>query len=126
MIVPEHTRKRSRNSVDDDLAKRVRILRDLQDVTCRLIAAEREAYGMDKGNPAEHHRNNHPANNPRNRLMGKRDIPLLTPEVLKPLLEPGKRYRGAHGGRASGKSHFFAELIVEQALRLQATTAARD
>lgn len=48
--------------------------------------------------------------------MGKRDIPLLTPEVFEPLLEPGKRYRGAHGGRASGKSHFFAELIVEQAL----------
>lgn len=39
--------------VDDELAKRVRILRDLQDVTCRLIAAEREAFGMDKGNAAD-------------------------------------------------------------------------
>lgn len=34
---------------DEDLAKRVRILRDLKDCTCSLIAAEREAFGMDKG-----------------------------------------------------------------------------
>lgn len=27
------------------------------------------------------------------------------------------RYRGAHGGRASAKSHFFAELLVEESLR---------
>jgi len=32
------------------------------------------------------------------------------------LLEP-KRYKGAHGGRGSGKSHFFAELLVEDCLR---------
>lgn len=48
--------------------------------------------------------------------MGKRDISLLTPEVFEPLLEIGKRYRGAYGGRASGKSHFFAERLVEEAL----------
>ena len=30
-----------------------------------------------------------------------------------PLLEP-KRYKGASGGRASGKSHFFAEYAVEE------------
>jgi phage terminase large subunit len=29
-----------------------------------------------------------------------------------PLLKP-KRYKGAKGGRSSGKSHFFAELLVE-------------
>lgn len=38
---------------DEDLAKRVRILKDLKDVTCSLIAAEREAFGMDKGNAAD-------------------------------------------------------------------------
>lgn len=32
-----------------------------------------------------------------------------------PLLAPG-RYKGAHGGRGSGKSHFFAESLVEAAL----------
>lgn len=30
-----------------------------------------------------------------------------------PLLEPA-RYKGAHGGRGSGKSHFFAELMIEE------------
>lgn len=38
-----------------------------------------------------------------------------TPEVFLPLLEPA-RYKGAHGGRGSGKSHFFAELLVERCL----------
>jgi phage terminase large subunit len=32
--------------------------------------------------------------------------------VFEPLLEPG-RYKAAHGGRGSGKSHFFGELLVE-------------
>jgi phage terminase large subunit len=36
--------------------------------------------------------------------------------ALAPLLHPA-RYKGAHGGRGSGKSHFFAELAVEDALR---------
>lgn len=39
-----------------------------------------------------------------------------TAEVFEPLLEPS-RYKGAHGGRGSGKSHFFAELAVEDAVR---------
>ena len=38
------------------------------------------------------------------------DIP--TPRWALPLLEPA-RYKGAFGGRGSGKSHFFAELLVE-------------
>jgi phage terminase large subunit-like protein len=38
-----------------------------------------------------------------------------TPRVFKPLLEPS-RYKGAHGGRGSGKSHFFAESGVERSL----------
>jgi Phage terminase large subunit len=35
-----------------------------------------------------------------------------TPRVFAPLLNPS-RYKGAYGGRGSGKSHFFAECIVE-------------
>jgi phage terminase large subunit len=38
-----------------------------------------------------------------------------TPRAFKPLLAPA-RYKGAYGGRGSGKSHFFAELAIEEAL----------
>lgn len=40
-------------------------------------------------------------------------LQLPTPEVFAPLLQPG-RYKGAHGGRASAKSHFFAGLWLEE------------
>lgn len=40
---------------------------------------------------------------------------LKTPEVFEPLLEPA-RYLGAWGGRGSGKSHFFAEKLIEDCL----------
>lgn len=40
---------------------------------------------------------------------------LPTPEVYEPLLQPS-RYKGAWGGRGSGKSHFFSELLVERNL----------
>lgn len=43
-------------------------------------------------------------------------LSLDTPEVFEPLLQPA-RYRAAWGGRGSGKSHFFAELVVEESLR---------
>lgn len=36
-----------------------------------------------------------------------------TPRWAVPHLEPA-RYKGAHGGRGSGKSHFFAEMLVEE------------
>jgi phage terminase large subunit len=39
---------------------------------------------------------------------------ILSPQVpraLAPLLQPA-RYKGAHGGRGSGKSHFFAEMMI--------------
>lgn len=39
------------------------------------------------------------------------DIP--TAEVFEPLLQPS-RYKGAHGGRGSGKSHFFGGLVTEE------------
>lgn len=38
-----------------------------------------------------------------------------TAPVFEPLLQPS-RYKGAYGGRGSGKSHFFAELLIEEAL----------
>lgn len=37
------------------------------------------------------------------------------PRVFAPLLDPA-RYKGAYGGRGSGKSHFFAEQLVEDSL----------
>jgi phage terminase large subunit len=36
--------------------------------------------------------------------------------VFAPLLPPA-RYKGAWGGRGSGKSHFFAELLIDDSLR---------
>jgi phage terminase large subunit len=42
-------------------------------------------------------------------------LAIETPRVFKPLLAPA-RYKGAHGGRGSGKSHFFAELAVEESI----------
>jgi len=43
------------------------------------------------------------------------ELEIKTPRVFKPLLADGLRYLGAHGGRGSGKSHFFAELAIERA-----------
>lgn len=37
--------------------------------------------------------------------------------AFKPLLEPA-RYKGAWGGRGSGKSHFFAELLIRDCLMI--------
>jgi phage terminase large subunit len=45
-----------------------------------------------------------------------------TAEVFEPLLAPA-RYKGAWGGRGSGKSHFFAELLVEECLATKGTRA---
>ncbi len=39
-----------------------------------------------------------------------------TARAFKPLLRPS-RYKGAHGGRGSGKSHFFGEMLVENSLQ---------
>lgn len=44
-----------------------------------------------------------------------RTLQIETAEVFAPLLEPS-RYKGAHGGRGSGKSHFFGGLLIEDAL----------
>lgn len=50
--------------------------------------------------------------------MSTLDIP--TARVFAPLLPPS-RYKGAYGGRGSGKSHFFAEAAVERCLRFGGT-----
>jgi phage terminase large subunit len=42
-------------------------------------------------------------------------LDIQTARVFKPLLAPA-RYKGVHGGRGSGKSHFFADLLVEDCL----------
>lgn len=42
-------------------------------------------------------------------------LEIATPRWLLPLLEPA-RYKGAHGGRGSGKSHAFAEMLVERCI----------
>lgn len=44
-----------------------------------------------------------------------RTLRIETAEVFEPLLEPA-RYKGAHGGRGSGKSHFFGGLLIEDCL----------
>lgn len=47
---------------------------------------------------------------------------IQTPRVYVPLLKPA-RYKGAHGGRGSGKSHFFAEALVEKCVSEPGTHA---
>src|SRR6201992_3161196 len=39
-------------------------------------------------------------------------LKIQTARIFEPLLRPA-RYKGAFGGRGSGKSHFFGELLVE-------------
>ena len=39
-------------------------------------------------------------------------LKIPTAKIFEPLLQPA-RYKGAFGGRGSGKSHFFGELMVE-------------
>ena len=43
-------------------------------------------------------------------------LEIQTPRAYAPFLAP-KRYKAAFGGRGSGKSHFFAEEIVDAAVR---------
>lgn len=47
--------------------------------------------------------------------MSSTTLQIPTARVFSPLLKPA-RYKGAHGGRGSGKSHFFAGLAVEDCL----------
>lgn len=47
--------------------------------------------------------------------MLARTLEIPTAKVFHPLLEPS-RYKGVHGGRGSGKSHFFAGMMLEYSL----------
>lgn len=49
-------------------------------------------------------------------------LTIETAPVFEPLLRPS-RYKAAYGGRGSGKSHFFAELLIEDCYRLPGTRA---
>ncbi|QIN95330.1 putative terminase protein large subunit [Xanthomonas phage PBR31] len=53
--------------------------------------------------------------------MNMAELVIETPRVFLPLLEPA-RYKGAHGGRGSGKSHFFGEMLIERSV-MQKTDA---
>lgn len=44
------------------------------------------------------------------------ELRIKTAEVYAPLLQPS-RYKGAYGGRGSGKSHNFAENLIEDCIR---------
>lgn len=49
-------------------------------------------------------------------------LQIQTARAFRPLLEPS-RYKGVHGGRGSGKSHFFGELLIEECLSEKGTLA---
>ena len=49
-------------------------------------------------------------------------LKIPTARVFAPLLSPA-RYKGAYGGRGSGKSHFFGELLVETCQTERGTSA---
>lgn len=46
-----------------------------------------------------------------------------TARIFLPLLD-NARYKGAHGGRGSGKSHFFAEMLIERCVMQPGLRAA--
>jgi phage terminase large subunit len=49
-------------------------------------------------------------------------LKIPTAKVFEPLLLPA-RYKGVYGGRGSGKSHFFGELLVEACQAERGTSA---
>lgn len=49
-------------------------------------------------------------------------LKIPTARVFEPLLKPA-RYKGIYGGRGSGKSHFFGELIIETCQAERGTSA---
>jgi phage terminase large subunit len=48
-------------------------------------------------------------------LSSRKALKIQTAEVFEPLLYPS-RYKAAYGGRGSGKSHFFADLLIEDSI----------
>src|SRR6266702_7803348 len=49
-------------------------------------------------------------------------LKIPTAKIFEPLLAPS-RYKGLYGGRGSGKSHFFGELMVETCQAERGTSA---
>jgi phage terminase large subunit len=49
-------------------------------------------------------------------------LKIPTAKIFEPLLDAA-RYKGAYGGRGSGKSHFFGELLVETCQAERGTSA---
>src|SRR5215212_7481852 len=49
-------------------------------------------------------------------------LKIPTAKIFEPLLAPS-RYKAAYGGRGSGKSHFFGELLVESCQAERGTLA---
>ena len=49
-------------------------------------------------------------------------LKIPTAKIFEPLLSPA-RYKGVFGGRGSGKSHFFGELLVETCQAERGTSA---
>jgi hypothetical protein len=45
--------------------------------------------------------------------LKNKTLEIQTPEWALPLFEPC-RYKAAFGGRGSGKSHMFAEMLIEE------------
>ena len=45
----------------------------------------------------------------------RQELPIPTARVFEPLIQPS-RYKGAWGGRGSGKSHYMAGAVVEHCL----------
>ena len=54
--------------------------------------------------------------------MSLSTLKILTAKIFEPLLQRA-RYKGAYGGRGSGKSHFFGELLVETCQAERGTSA---
>lgn len=52
--------------------------------------------------------------------MNKGVLRIPTAQVFEPLLKPS-RYKGAHGGRGSAKSHFFSESAIERCVQYPGT-----
>jgi phage terminase large subunit len=45
------------------------------------------------------------------------NLQIKTPRWSLPIVDAaGARYLGAHGGRGSGKSHLFAEMLIERSI----------
>ena len=58
----------------------------------------------------------------RTRGISMSTLCIPTAPIFRPLLEAA-RYKAAYGGRGSGKSHFFGELMVERCLINSGTLA---